>query len=108
MASLQNLGLPRQQLGLLKSLLHYCGTDKRVGDLYSSRTFTSRFATMAKHSLRVMPSAAISIMQAPVFLQYASQAVCDSKTIRSSQLISPSSVCLLEVYSLSALRSTLY
>ena len=50
---LQDMGLPRAQLALLKTLLQHAGCDKRVGDLYSNRSFTSRFATMAKHNLRV-------------------------------------------------------
>lgn len=53
MEVLQNLGLPRQQLGLLKTLLEHAGADQRTGDLYSNRTFSSRFATMAKQNLRV-------------------------------------------------------
>lgn len=50
---LQDFGLPRQQLGLVRTLLGHAGADKRVGDLFSNRSFSSRFATMAKHSLRV-------------------------------------------------------
>ena len=52
-AALQDMGLPRPQLGLLKTVLQHAGADRRVGDLYSNRSFSSRFATMAKHSLRV-------------------------------------------------------
>ena len=50
---LQDMGLQRAQLGLLKTLLQHAGADKRVGDLYSNRSFSSRFATMAKQNLRV-------------------------------------------------------
>ena len=50
---LQDFGLPRQQLGLVRTLLGHAGADKRIGDLFSNRSFSSRFATMAKHSLRV-------------------------------------------------------
>ena len=50
---LQDYGLPRQQLGLVRTLLQHAGADKRVGDLFSNRSFSSRFATMAKQSLRV-------------------------------------------------------
>jgi len=50
---LQDLGLQRAQLGLLKTLLQHAGAEKRVGDLYSNRSFSSRFATMAKQNLRV-------------------------------------------------------
>ena len=53
MASLQEMDLPRAQLGLLKTLLQHAGSDKRVADLFSNRSFSSRFATMAKQSLRV-------------------------------------------------------
>lgn len=53
MGLLQDMGVPRSKLGLLKTLLQHAGSDKRVGDLYSNRSFTSRFATMAKHNLRV-------------------------------------------------------
>ena len=47
------MGLQRAQLGLLKTLLQHAGADVRVGDLYSNRSFSSRFATMAKQNLRV-------------------------------------------------------
>ena len=50
---LQDMGVPRSQLGLLKTLLQHAGCEKRAGDLYSNRSFTSRFATMAKQNLRV-------------------------------------------------------
>lgn len=53
---LQDMGVPRSQLALLKTLLQHAGCEKRVGDLYSNRSFTSRFATMAKHNLRVGPA----------------------------------------------------
>ncbi|EIE27427.1 SM/Sec1-family protein [Coccomyxa subellipsoidea C-169] len=49
---LQDFGLMRQQLGLVRTLLAHAGADKRIGDLFSNRSFSSRFATMAKHSLR--------------------------------------------------------
>ncbi len=50
---LQDHGMPRQQLGLVRTMLAHAGADKRVGDLFSNRSFSSRFATMAKQSLRV-------------------------------------------------------
>lgn len=50
---LQDMGVPGSQLGLLKTLLQHAGSDKRTGDLYSNRSFTTRFATMAKQNLRV-------------------------------------------------------
>ena len=50
---LQDYGMPRQQLGLVRTMLAHAGADKRVGDLFSNRSFSSRFATMAKQSLRV-------------------------------------------------------
>jgi hypothetical protein len=50
---LQDFGVPRQQLALVRGVLTQAGTDRRVGDLFSDRTFGSRFATMAKQSLRV-------------------------------------------------------
>jgi vacuolar protein sorting-associated protein 45 len=52
---LGDFGLPRHQLGLVRTLLQHTGADKRIGDLFSNRSFSSRFATMAKHSLRVCP-----------------------------------------------------
>lgn len=54
--ALQNMGVPSQQLGLLKTLLRHAGAEQRVGDLYSNRSFSSRFATMAKNSIRVRSS----------------------------------------------------
>lgn len=56
MAVLQDQGLSRAQLGLLKVVLQHMGSEKRVGDLYSNRTFSSRFVTMAKQNLRVSAS----------------------------------------------------
>lgn len=52
---LQDFGLLRQQLGLVRTLLGHASADKRIGDLFSNRSFSSRFAIMAKHSLRVSP-----------------------------------------------------
>ena len=53
LSRLQDYGMPRQQLGLVRTMLGHAGADKRTGDLFSNRSFSSRFATMAKHSLRV-------------------------------------------------------
>ena len=53
LTQLQDYGMPRQQLGLVRTMLAHAGADKRVGDLFSNRSFSSRFATMAKQSLRV-------------------------------------------------------
>ena len=53
LSRLQDYGMPRQQLGLVRTMLGHAGADKRAGDLFSNRSFSSRFATMAKHSLRV-------------------------------------------------------
>ena len=50
---LQEYGVPRQQLGLVRILLQNCGQEKRVGDLFSDMTFSSRFATLAKQNLKV-------------------------------------------------------
>lgn len=56
LTQLQDYGMPRQQLGLVRTMLAHAGADKRVGDLFSNRSFSSRFATMAKQSLRVSDS----------------------------------------------------
>ena len=53
LSALQDYGLSRPQLGLVRTLLAHAGADKRRGDLFSNRSFSSRFATMAKQSLRV-------------------------------------------------------
>jgi hypothetical protein len=50
---LQDFGLPRGQLVLVRTLLSQAGSDRRVGDLFSDRTLGSRLTTMAKQSLRV-------------------------------------------------------
>lgn len=50
---LQDFGLPRSQLGLVRTLLSQAGSDRRVGDLFQDRTLGSRLTTMAKQSLRV-------------------------------------------------------
>lgn len=51
---LQDFGLPRSQLGLVRTLLNQAGSDRRVGDLFQDRTLGSRLTTMAKQSLRVL------------------------------------------------------
>ncbi len=50
---MQETGVARQLLGLVRSLLLNCGQEKRVGDLFSDMTFSSRFATLAKQNLKV-------------------------------------------------------
>lgn len=52
---LQDFGLPRSHLVLVRTLLNQAGSDRRVGDLFSDRTLGSRLSTMAKQSLRVRP-----------------------------------------------------
>ena len=53
MARLREVGVPRSLLGIVPTLLAHCGQDRRLGDLFSNRTLTSRFAIMAKQGLRV-------------------------------------------------------
>ena len=53
---LQEGGVPRQLLALVRTLLLNCGQEKRVGDLFSDMTFSSRFATLAKQNLKVCVS----------------------------------------------------
>ena len=62
---LSEFGLPRPQLGLVRTLLTHCGSDKRVADLFSDRTFSSRFATLAKQNLKVAHFAARIVTAAP-------------------------------------------
>ncbi len=50
---MQENGVARQLLGLVRTLLLNCGQEKRVGDLFSDMTFSSRFATLAKQNLKV-------------------------------------------------------
>lgn len=38
----------------VRTLLRVCGTAKRVGDLYSDKTLTSRFTNLAKQHLKVV------------------------------------------------------
>ena len=52
---LQEAGVSRQLLGLVRTLLLNCGQEKRIGDLFSDMTFSSRFATLAKQNLKVCP-----------------------------------------------------
>ncbi|KAK9800267.1 hypothetical protein WJX73_010485 [Symbiochloris irregularis] len=47
---LRALGVPQASMNGLECLLNFAGTSHRVGDLYSDRTFRSRFVTMAKHA----------------------------------------------------------
>ncbi|KAL0041923.1 hypothetical protein WJX79_009001 [Trebouxia sp. C0005] len=49
---MQETGVARQLLGLVRTLLLNCGQEKRVGDLFSDMTFSSRFATLAKQNLK--------------------------------------------------------
>lgn len=44
-------------VGAVRTLLHVCGTAKRVGDLYSDKTLTSRFTNLAKQHLKVRAQA---------------------------------------------------
>ena len=50
---LEARGLSHGQLGLARTLLVQAGAERRTADLFSDRTFSSRFATLAKQSLRV-------------------------------------------------------
>ena len=54
---MQETGVARQLLGLVRTLLLNCGQEKRVGDLFSDMTFSSRFATLAKQNLKVCVAA---------------------------------------------------
>lgn len=63
---LQETGVPRQQLGLVRTLLLNCGQEKRVGDLFSDMTFSSRFATLAKQNLKVgLPPCSVAHSSSP-------------------------------------------
>ena len=50
---LRSLGIPSEMLDVVPTLLRHCGSACRVGDLYSDRSFATRFATRAKANLRV-------------------------------------------------------
>lgn len=50
---LRALGVSQATVNGLECLLSHAGATHRIGDLYSDRTFRSRFATMAKQNLRV-------------------------------------------------------
>ena len=50
---LQDFGMSRNQLGIVRVLLDLAGADHRMGDLFSNRSFSSRFSTFAKQSLKV-------------------------------------------------------
>ncbi len=50
---LQDFGMSRTQLGCVRTLLELAGADSRIGDLFSNRSFSSRFSTFAKQSLKV-------------------------------------------------------
>lgn len=70
MQRLHALGVPRGQVNGLECLLNFAGSSHRVGDLYSDRTFRSRFVTMAKQvaGLRVrlhgLSAPCIALLQA--------------------------------------------
>ncbi|KAK9839536.1 hypothetical protein WJX81_008245 [Elliptochloris bilobata] len=49
---LEARGLSHGQLGLARTLLVQAGAERRTADLFSDRTFSSRFASLAKQSLR--------------------------------------------------------
>ena len=50
---LQDFGVNKTQLGIVRVILDLAGADSRVGDLFSNRSFSSRFSTFAKQSLKV-------------------------------------------------------
>lgn len=75
---LSEFGLPRPQLGLVRTLLMHCGSDKRVADLFSDRTFSSRFATLAKQNLKVGHCAACI---APAAVSWMCSGMCYSQHV---------------------------
>ena len=52
---LQDFRVSKTQLGIVRVLLELAGADSRIGDLFSNRSFSSRFSTFAKQSLKVNP-----------------------------------------------------
>ena len=63
---LEARGLSHAQLGLARTLLSHAGAERRTADLFSDRTFSSRFATLAKQSLRVRLLLTASRLTMPV------------------------------------------
>lgn len=52
MAAAAEGGVDHAMLGALRMVLKHCGSERRIVDLFSDRTFTSRFATLAKQHLK--------------------------------------------------------
>ena len=52
---LQDFGMSQTQLGCVRTICELAGADSRIGDLFSNRSFSSRFSTFAKQSLKVSP-----------------------------------------------------
>lgn len=50
--TLESFGIDSMQLAALRALLRACAADRRVGDLFSDRSITSRFATLAKQHIK--------------------------------------------------------
>lgn len=61
---LRSLGIPNEMLDVVPTLLRHCGQASRVADLYSDRSFTTRFATRARANLRVRVCAVSAIHHA--------------------------------------------
>lgn len=45
------------KLAVVRTVLKHCGGERRVMDLFSDRTISSRFATLAKQHLKVRQAA---------------------------------------------------
>ena len=51
-AAAEGGGVDPGMLSAMRALLKYCGGEQRVSDLFSERSFSSRFATLAKQHLK--------------------------------------------------------
>jgi len=49
----QDFGVDTNKLAVVRTLLKYCGGDRRVMDLFSDRSISSRFASLAKQHIKV-------------------------------------------------------
>lgn len=56
--TLGDQGVEPHRLALLRFVLKQCRADARVADIFSDRTMSSRFASLAKQHLKVRPVAA--------------------------------------------------
>lgn len=94
---LEARGLSHAQLGLARTLLSHAGAERRTADLFSDRTFSSRFATLAKQSLRVRLLSTAPRLVTPVGMEGQVIGAGISQVLRGKAVSSQNLVLLLRI-----------